>query len=757
MDTSNEKPRMVTIRTGFEGQYDPAIGASAYLFDRDGSLIATVPLVKNDVKFTVAALPRGARLFIGPTLDIAERAGPPTLSAMDRISAYEPPIRFRPDINIYDIGKVPELIWAHWLLCHCRVTGHVIVRHTSPNGVAVEAPVCNARVHICEVDRLWRIIERLPDPDIFRLRDDLINVIRKPFPWPPEPDPGPWRKITNLPEVLQQRAKSLASLVIGNGVERAALNPQPIPPVNSVALNPQPDPPGDPFLAFPQAAQFALRSSSAAIVRRSLLDHINLIRPWICRWPWLHRWFYRCDELRVVMTDDHGRFETSLLYPCNGDKPDLYFWVDYSIGGVWTPVHRPSVPCHIWWDYPCGTDVAITITDPRVSGCGNVPELRGKQVVVKTIARQVSMGEINRDNDGADLAKAGTVKPGWIHGTRESPFGATLEPRVDFGSGLKPAGITHYRWSYRALGSSSEADWTAISASVLRHYRETPATPLAPTIYKSTQVGPDASIPGGYFFEVDPALPADGEDWEVLDESYDLASAYWDTAGLLGKYELKLELFRRVGGTMTRIDLTAEGVGLNQVTDPAPLTGSTYTATPATDDRTITDPATGHVVGYRLVLHIDNRMCFGTIESVSVSPGANDTKCGFLEYQPGATAMLSFRASHPGNYASFDFNVSRVATPLPSASTSGLVDDAVTTPAGFTRSGDLFSKAATITSLLNEALPVGETPCTRAAFGESLRVYALATNRYGRLSEFDAPNANPVGQIGLRAFAITPA
>ena len=757
MATSNEKPRTITIKTGFEGQRDPALEATAYLFDRAGALIASAPIAKNEARLSVEGLSRGARLFIGPTLDKAERAGAPTLSTMDRISAYEPPVRLRPGLDIYDIGKIPELVWPHWPLCRCRVKGRVLVRRTSPGGVVVEAPVCNARVHVCEVDRLYWIIERLPDPDIFRLRDDLIDLIRRPFPWPPEPEPDPLREIVELPRVLQQGRASLSSRVIANGVERVALNPQPLPPAAAVAFNPQPDPPVDPFRVLPQTAQFSLRSHSSTIVRRGLLDHIELIRPWLCRWEWLYPWFYRCDELRVVTTDDQGRFETSISYLCNGDKPDLYFWVDYSIGGVWTPVHRPSVPCNVWWDYPCGTEVTITVTDPRVPGCGELPSLKGKQVVVKTIARQVSMGEINRDNSGADPLKAGTVKAGWLNPTRESPFGATLEPRVDFGDGLKPAGITHYRWSYRTLGSTSEGDWTAMQADVLRHYREIPVGPLSPTIYKSARVGPDLSISGGYFFEVDPALPAGGEDWEMLDESYDLASAYWDTNGLLGKYELKLELFRKTGGTMTRVDLTAEGVGLNQVVDPAPLTGPTYTATAATPDRTIIDTGTGHVVGYRLVMHVDNRACFGTIDSVTVAPGANDTKCGFLEYQPGAAAVIAFRASHPGNFASFDFNVSRVATPLPSASATGLVDDAVTLPSGFIRSGDQFSKAVTVTLLLNEALPPAETPCTRAAFGESLHVYALATDGYGRLSGLDAPSANPSGQIGLRAFAITPA
>ena len=757
MADPTEKPRNVTIRTSFENHDGKALDASAYLFDRGGALLASAPVAKGEARLSVDGLPRGARLFIGPTLEKTERASPPSLSTMERLSAFEAPVQFQRGTDIYTIPAVPELIWPHWPLCRCRVRGRVLVRRTSPGGVVVEAPVCNARVHICEVDRLPWLIARLPDPDIFRLRDELIDVIRHPLPWPPEPDPGPLDDIAILPGAeLRRRVAALATNVVGNAMDEVALNPQPLPPVAAVAFNPQPDPPLWQPQALPQALIFSLASHSSSIVRRALLDHFHLIRPWICRWPWLHRWFYRCDELRVVTTDADGRFDTWIWYPCGGDKPDLYFWVEYAIGGTWTPVHRPPIPCHVWWDYPCGTEVTITVTDHRVPGCGDVPDLKGKQIVVKTIGREVSMGEINREpsaiDPGADPAKAGTAKP-MFGPSRESPFGESLEPRVDFGADLKPAGISHYRWSYRPLGSTSEADWIAISAQVTRHYKEIPAGPLAPSIYKSVLVGPDPAVAGGYFFQVDPALPAGGEDWEVLDERTDLASAHWDTTGLGdGKYELKLELFRVTGGVATRIDLTAETVGVNQIVDPAPLSGSTYTATAATNDRLLT--AGGHAVGYRLVIHVDNRPCYGTIEPVSVAPGANDTKCGFLEYAAGAAATIAFRASHPGNFASFDFNVARVATLLPSASASGLVDD--TTANGFGRAGDLFSKAISVTTLLNEGVPPGEKPCTRAAFGESLHVAALATNGYGRLSGLDAPILL-AGQIALRAFAITPA
>ena len=154
------------------------------------------------------------------------------------------------------------------------------------------------------------------------------------------------------------------------------------------------------------------------------------------------------------------------------------------------------------------------------------------------------------------------------------------------------------------------------------------------------------------------------------------------------------------------------------------------------------------------MLHVDNRDCSGTIEPTTVAPGANDTKCGFQEYTPASLVTVSFHASHPANFATFDFDIVRIATPLPSASATGLVDEAVVN--GFNRAGDLFSKAIPVSTMFNEALPVGETPCIRAAFGEALHVYALATNGYGRLSGFDAPKT-ALGEIPLRAFALTPA
>lgn len=723
-----------TVQAPFDGQPDKPVAAVAYLFDRGGALLASEALSDGRAQFSLRQVPAGARLLIGPALDEAQRATAPTRAMLERLNAYAPEWRFEAGRRIYQIDAIPDHLWRLWYWCRCRVRGRVIKRVALPDGSNLELPVCNARVHICEVDRLWWVIERLPDPDIFRLRDDLLRLIRQPFPWPPEPDPGPGPDPIASPLQVERRARVAAAGAMLRVGQEVALNPQPLPPLQL--------PQALASYSVAPALQFALASHSAQVLRRGLLDHIELVRPWICLWPWLHPWYYRCDELRTVITDDDGRFDVSIRYPCHGDKPDLYFWVEYSIGGVWTTVYRPPIPCNIWWDYPCGTEVTITITDPRVHGCSHSPPLPGKQVIVKTIGRQVSMGEIQRAAAGA--AVEGTLQPGWHHPTRESPFGATLDPRVDFGDGLKPAGITHYCWSYRPLGSAG--DWTAIAAPVFRHYREA-SPPGVPPIYKSKKIGPVEGVTG-YFFEIDPDLPDGGEDWEEFDGFFDLASAYWDTAPLAaGKYELKLELFRNIGGNMIRVDLGDEGVELFEVVTPVPTAG-TIASAPAVLDRALMED--GSLVGYRLVLHTDNRPCFGTIDMVTVAPGEEDQDCGFLEYAPGAMATIRFRASHPANYARFEFDVTRVTTALAAGHSDGLVDDA--SAYGYIRAGDQFAKNVAVTDLL------AGTACIRAAFAEVLHVYALATNGYDRLSGLDGPRGGHLTppQYGLRAFAITP-
>lgn len=734
---SETEAKSVHFRIGVEGNPEKPIDATLYAFDAQGELIASAPVREDGAQLDVEPTRlRRARLFVAPTPPEG-RAERPTLKTMERLKAYEPSWRFEKGRLEYELLPIPEILWPYWPWCSCRVRGRVI-KVENLGGVTYETPVCHARVHICEVDRLPWIIARLPDDIIVRLRDELLLELARPFPPDPNPPDPPFRIDPGVidPSPVLARAAS----VFGK-LDLAALNPQPLPPKALSAIS----------LDLPLELRGALLSRSPQIVREGLVRHVELLKVYWCHWDWLAPYvFYTCDELAVIETDANGRFDTTIWYRC-GDHPDLYFWVESSIGGAWETVYNPPIRCYTYWDYACGSEVTLRLRDPRVRGCGGPPEVVGKKVVVKTIGRAVSMGEIHRSSSPTF---EGLVKEGWHHDTRPSPFGAVLDPRVDFGNGLAAAGITHYRWSRRPLGSTDDADWREIDTPVSRHYRvDTP--PGDPTVYSSVQIGPDTALTG-FYTVIDPALPANGEDWEVLDEWYDLASAYLDTTLLPdGKHELKLELFKSVGGTMTRVDLTAEGVELYEITDAAPLVEGSYTTTPAAGDRLLT--AGGSTVGYRLVIHVDNRVCFGTINDVTVD-GTPSGRCGFLEYDALTDeALISFRASHPADFAEFTFRLVRVTTDVAEGQASGLVDDLVAN--GFTRSGDTFSKALTINTLMSSGLEEGETPCVRAAFAESLHVYALATNGYDRLSSLDAPRPaweDPT-QVELRAFAITPA
>lgn len=778
-----DKKSEYVFKASIEGVPDKKLELTAYLFSPDGNLITAAPMKDGEARFTLEeSTIRRAQLAIGPAIPKERSVEEPKLDTLRHFQAHEPGWRFERDKRIYDLGRIPEVYWKWWLWCRCPVRGQV-VKPVWTGGVYMQLPVCNARVHICEVDKFPWIIAKLPDRDIWRLRDELLEKIRWPLPIPtPDPEPGPWPIDPGFidPLLLDVLVRERTARVLGR-LDVVALNPQPLPPKRSHilnrrdvdGLNSQSEPP----LSIKELASrsvqkqlpavidrldpktmTALASNSAAAVRQALIENVELLVPWLCHWSWLWPYFYFCDEVAVVTTDAHGRFSADVWYLCAGDHPDLYFWVEASIGGSWETVYQPRVACHTYWNYACNTDITIRVTDPRVTGCGDTPEVFGKKIVVKTIGRSVSMGEIVRRGSGSapDPDEGLFVRDpsDWLLGSKRSPFGATLEPRVDFGNGITPAIATHYRWSYRKLGSVLESEWKVLEREVSRHYEET-TPPGAPVVYKSVLVGPDPAT-SGLFFKIRPELSAGSEGWEVLDERYDLASAYFDTASLplvdQGlKYELKLELFKPVGGVMQLVDLTAAGVELYEITDPAPLTGGSYVTTAPTADRVLTVPGGPgpHTVAYRLVLHIDNRSCFGEIREELLTGDIGAGRCGFLEYYPGNVVTLSFRAGHPGNFAWFDFTGTRVSTDLPSAKASSFVD--VSADNGFTRVGDIFSKSISVSTLLteNEVVPLGESSCARAAFAEGLHVFALAGDGYSRLSYLDLPT-------NLRAFALTP-
>ena len=158
---------------------------TAYVFDAGGQLLQRAEVRDGKVELELPGDGRQLpRLVIAPAVEADDDAGPPSLERLVRLGAYEPVLRKagKPIERI----DIPGMLIDIWPFCFCWVRGRVV-------RASDHRPVCNARVHICEVDRIPLWILRLPDPDIFRLRDDLLEVLRKP-PFPiPGPDPEPFR------------------------------------------------------------------------------------------------------------------------------------------------------------------------------------------------------------------------------------------------------------------------------------------------------------------------------------------------------------------------------------------------------------------------------------------------------------------------------------------------------------------------------------------------------------------------------------
>ena len=798
------KSGTIYFNVGFEGTPEKPLEVMAYAFDSQGNLVAHAPLKDGEARLPVTekAL-RGTRLFLAPA--------PPkglerkiTLASMERLKAYEPIWRFDPKSQNYDLLPIPEYLWKWWYWCSCRVRGQV-VKPVVIGGVFYDKPVCGARVHICEVDQLWWIIPRLPDPIIWRLRDELLAALERPIPIP-IPDPPPF---SFDPGVIDPSPEALARLngaqpapipVTAADAARVALNPQPLPPGQAASFNPQPDPPGkvavlsarlsageavalNPQPLPPKEAaslspetRSALFSNAVPVVRQALLDNVAILRPWLCYWEWLWPYFCTCDEEAVLLTDSQGHFDTTLWYLCFGDHPDLYFWVEYPVGGVWTTVYHPNpICCNTTWDYACGSDVTLRVTDPRVATCGGDDVVPGKVVAVLSVGYDKSMTQIQRHAAGTsegltttDFA-ASTFAPPTGDGTTslDTPFGGSLEPHVSFGDGLIPSNITHYRWSYRPLGSTGP--WTALDAPVIRHYAEEKGD--GTLTFKPYPLGPDPAIPGQNLFKIrpnDPPAPGGSvvSTWWApeVDARQNTASAFFltyllnggDAMAAAGKYELKLELFKNMGGTWHAINFTDESVLLKTPTVDAPFGASTVPTQdvahyPALlgdqEDRVIRDSGTGKIVAFRLVVHVDNTPSYGEIEDVSVN-GALAGDCGFLSYTPGADAVVSFIARHPHNFATFTFGVYKGSCGGVTESTAdGWVGRSLIN--GFALGlGGLFSKNVPVVSLLNGG--TCGTMCIKAAFSENLYVAALATDGWSRLSYLDW-SATP------KAFALEPA
>src|SRR6185437_2070781 len=269
---------------------------------------------------------------------------------------------------------------------------------------------------------------------------------------------------------------------------------------------------------------------------------------------------------------------------------------------------------------------------------------------------------------------------------------------------------------------------------IFRHYNHFVGTDLVTTPY---QLGPQTVGATNNLFEIPPELPPVG-DWAFPNPPYDLANAQFPSdvlpspapaGGTHGIYQLKLALFDASGNP---VNIATAGIGyfVPTFTDG---TGTIHTATAAS-------LSSGSLVSGNsmiVTLHIDNRATSAALPIPTLDGNPPDPTCGLLEYTGGAanptgTVTMQYTASHPDNFATYSFRLSRGVNPLTPPTTSGQVS-AATNPA--------------IVSMSAASLLGG---CAIAGFGEDLYVAAAATDGWNRLSQYDS-NPPPIG------FVIAPA
>ena len=197
-------------------------------------------------------------------------------------------------------------------------------------------------------------------------------------------------------------------------------------------------------------------------------------------------------------------------------------------------------------------------------------------------------------------------------------------------------------------------------------------------------------------------------------------------------------LFRSdTGGNL--VDFTAQAIDLRITDQDAPFGAGVVDTTSAPANNRVlgtSGPTTGHTLGFRMRVRVDNNFCFAEINPVggTVTP---DADCGFHNYSsPSDTARLSFTARHPNNFATFNFSSGR--------GTGGAIADTVTDGVAglaasnlYGHSGFAYAKDITV-GVLTAPVPPSTVSCPNAAFWESLGVHAMATNGYGTLSGYNA-------------------
>lgn len=737
MKKSEDATRIMPLT--LDGKSEKPIALRAYLFNREGKLLQTADAKNDEVKFNASFKSvREVRVLIVP----ADEGNKNIETAAD-LARYKP---YEPVFSITDKGvlqtlPIPRHYWCWWVQKHCRVSG-TVKKYFDISGFSQAKSICDVRVHICEVDKISWIIWRIPDSIIDKVRHELIS--QQPVPHPIGPDPGPER---------------LNIAVHAEGINAAPAHG--FTTAKSIQSSGR---------ALPSALQAQLANASVNEVRNVIVKNFVTLHPIFCLWRWWWSWFYTCNEITVVTTDINGRFDVDLDYwDCASDTIDLYFWVEYNIKGIWTTVYSPPIPCNTYWNFACGTDITIWLTDPRVLwGCHNV--LNGQILWVKTVGSSTSVTRI-KQHDEWQLAPAygATAFVGvpsfdkigltdWsdpnspnTYGDYRRPFGGTLSFVVQFGDGFPNNGAKYYRWSSRKLRNEQLVPqltgFLPLTNAVSKDY-----TYIFNGHFYSNSIGLGPVTINGIenLFRIPPAdLPAATAPFNVPESfphwDQNTLTATFDSKSLIGGdglYEFKLEIFDQNGNVVSLPR------NVYQVPEP-------NTFTPSIDaPNEYLYLNGGNASAYKMLMRIDNNPAMAEVYKVQILQGgvyvdAASDCCGFVQYDPAQLSnsnliKITFKAYHPFNFADLTMNIKKGTCEDSGQQSATDVGSMVIGNAnGYTRDSFwIYSKTFSPATLLGMCQAEA-----KAAFAEVLTVQPLST---------DGTN-QAFGTIGTTvAFAIEP-
>jgi hypothetical protein len=723
----NTKSSPVVIKLPDDLGASQASPLFAYVLDGDGKLVETTPFKGRTARLGVPAeTVKTSRLFIGAAIPPDYPSSKIDAYSLSEAGAYQVSVAVNKD-NEIAIQRLPSNIGIIPPLRFCEVQGN-ISNTVIINGVPQSGPVCMARVRICTVDWFFRWpiwLRPVLPPSVL---DDLKNSIVA------------LRERRVVAPVRSKASRVPAARASSRSTTQARSSSTQLKPV-------------------PAEIETQLLSATPDTIQEIISAHSAILYPYFCAWPIFWPWFYRVVEQEVVYTDCNGHFDGWLISIGTPAVENVYVWAEASIGGCWVTIYNPPFPCNTYWNYACGTDINIALNNPAIPPCNCDATVVDGSVWFTAIGQYGIASGIQQDETSV-YVPAGIPTVGctnYFDSNQLCPFGSTLDLYLAFGNTL-PA--THYRWSWNyildsALNPISGAS-NVITGAVERYY----LWPLSDGSYETGSIplldtdagGNIAYLVPNYAASSYPGVSAEAE-WV----SFNFLSASLDSTKISNGYVIQLNLELLNKNALGLFEVASVPVSTFQIsvdTNPATAYGGSvpapYTSSGSGNNYLTLDTSTpGNALSLSLKMRVDNSAVTADINQAWLLdgsgmplPGGGSGPCGFIQFTaPSQNLLLSFVASEPFNFATFNYNVTKGDS---GASVTGAGGYVFANAPPFTLSGGVFSDAPSVATLLKA--------CPQAAFAESLSVLSLATDGTSRLWE----SGYPYYAEETNAFALTP-